>query len=524
VRTPTIARSARAPKTLLAGVRLGARSGQGLLFEDSRIAWTGPMKDAPPADQALDLSGCLLLPAFVDAHVHATATGLSLAGLDLHGTASLPAALDRIAGHADAHPGQLIFGTGWDETTWPERRAPSLAEVDGATRGAPAYLARVDVHSAVVSTALLDRCPQARDRPGYDSNGHLRLEAHHVIRRTAQAAITSEQRLRAQRETRSHAAELGIAAIHEMAGPDISGRGDLESLLTLARTEAGPQVFGYWAELGETDVVTELGLAGAAGDLFCDGAFGSHTAALHEPYLDAPTTTGALYFTDEQVADHLRRATGSGIQAGFHCIGDAAIDQVARGFEAVATEFGDDAVRACRHRLEHLEMPGRAALSTFARLGAVASVQPGFDAAWGGLGRMYETRLGAQRATGLNPFADFAAAGIAMAFGSDAPVTPIDPWGAIAAAVAHRTPTSRVPAQRAMAAATAGGWWAARDPRPGVGTVEVGTPAHLAAWKVEGSVDATVDDIVSGILAGAPAPRCELTVAAGQIIFGADGL
>jgi len=505
-------------KTLIAGVRLGTQSGHAVLIDGTRIAWTGPMRAAPAADRIVDLAGCLLLPAFVDAHVHATAAGLSLTGLDLHGTVSLPAALDKIAAHADAHPRQLIFGTGWDETTWPERRAPTVGELDAATRGAPAYLARVDVHSAVVSTALLERFPYARGCPGFDPSGHLRREAHHVLRRGAQAAITADHRRLAQRATRSWAAERGIAAIHEMAGPDISGRADLESLLHLSRTEIGPQVLGYWGELGETDIVAELGLAGAAGDLFCDGAFGSHTAALHDPYLDAPGTSGVLYFTDEQVAGHLRQATAAGIQAGFHCIGDAAIDQVARGFEAVAAEFGDDAVRTCRHRLEHLEMPSTAALSTFARLGVVASVQPGFDAAWGGPDQMYAARLGAARAAGLNPFGDYAAARITLALGSDAPVTPIDPWGGVASAVGHRTPASRLTVDQAMTAATVGGWQAAGDKRPDIGTIAVGAPAHLAAWACEGRVA----DLVATLIEDAPSPQCVLTVAQGAVIHGAQ--
>ncbi len=509
-------------KTLFSGVRLGGLTDQAVLIDGSLIAWIGASQEAPSSQQTVDLAGCLILPAFVDAHVHATANGLSLLGLDLHGIPSLPAVLERISAYAYSHPGQLIFGTGWDETTWPERRAPTIGELDAASRGAPAYLARVDVHSAIVSTALLDQCPQARGCKGFDASGHLRMEAHHVLRRVAQAAITVEQRLQAQRATRSRAAQLGIAAIHEMSGPDVSGRADLEALLELARTEIGPDVLGYWGAIGDVDIVAELGLAGAAGDLFCDGAFGSHTAALHEPYLDAPDSRGALYFTDEQVTDHLRKATAAGIQAGFHCIGDAAIDQVARGFEAVAAESGDAAVRACRHRLEHVEMPSRTSVSTLSRLGAVASVQPAFDAAWGGRERMYETRLGTTRAEGLNPLADLAAAGITLALGSDAPVTPMDPWGGIAAAVGHRTRQSRLTVNQAMVAATQGGWLAVRDARPQAGTIAIGAPAHLAAWQTEEPVNNTMDDLIAALIDGAPAPVCALTVADGRIIHATD--
>ncbi len=509
-------------RTLLSGSWTDDRSAQDLLVEDSRIAWIGPRGQAPKADRIVDLTGCLLLPAFVDAHVHTTATGISLTGLDLHGAPSLPAALARIAAHAQATPGRLIFGAGWDETTWPERRAPSRRELDAATRGAPAYLARVDAHSAVVSTALLDRCPQARECAGFDRSGHLRQEAHHAVRRAAQSAITADQRRGAQRAARAHAAGIGISAIHEMAGPDISGRTDLEDLLDLARNESGPQVFGYWGELGQTAIVGELGLSGAGGDLFCDGAFGSHTAALHEPYLDAPSSTGVLYFSDAEVAEHLRQTTIQGIQAGFHCIGDAAIDQVARGFEMVAAELGDPALRLCRHRLEHLEMPSRSALTTFARLDVLASVQPAFDAAWGGRGRMYETRLGSDRCARLNPFADCAAAGMRMALGSDAPVTAMDPWATIAAAVGHRRQGSGLSPYQAMAAATVGGWAATRDPRPGVGTIAIGAPAHLAAWDLPDNGINSANELIISLVHGGPQPDCRLTVTDGLIIHGAE--
>nr|MBA3251175.1 amidohydrolase family protein [Geodermatophilaceae bacterium] len=353
-------------------------------------------------------------PAFVDAHVHATATGLALTGLDLRGCRSLADLLGRVEAFARSGRGRVVLGTGWDDTGWPERRPPTCQELDRAAYGGAVYLARVDVHSAVVSSALLAAAPEARSAEGFDDGGHVRLEAHHVVRRAAYAGITSDQRRVAQRATRARAAALGIGSLQEMSGPEVAGRVDLEALLYLAATEPGPAVLAYWGELGGFDVVTDLGLAGAGGDLFCDGSFGSHTAALGTPYTDAPTS-GHLRYADEHVADHVRQATAAGIQAGFHVIGDAAIDQVVRAVELVATELGLDAVRAAGHRLEHAEMPRPEHISSMARLGMLASVQPAFDAAWGGPEAMYALRLGAGRAATLNPLAAYAAAGVPLA-------------------------------------------------------------------------------------------------------------
>jgi hypothetical protein len=271
-------------------------------------------------------------------------------------------------------------------------------------------------------------------------------------------------------------------------------------------------VLGYWGELAERgglDVVRELGLAGAGGDLFCDGAFGSHTAALTEPYRDRPDTAGALRFDTASLVHHVLECTRAGIQAGFHCIGDAAVGQVLDAVGAVVDELGAAAVRACRHRLEHVEMADEKVIARMRDWAMVASVQPAFDAAWGGTDGMYVERLGEERAVGCNPFADLADSGVALALGSDAPVTPLDPWGGVHAAVDHRTPSSGLRPFDAFDAATHGGWYAARAEHP-VGPLAVGAPAHLALW-------ATAETL-SAVLSGRGRPSCRLLLVDGAPI------
>ncbi|MBA2554749.1 MAG: amidohydrolase family protein, partial [Geodermatophilaceae bacterium] len=353
---------------------------QGLLVQGGRIVWTGPVDAAPSADQVVQLDGTTITPAFVDAHVHTTATGLAVTGLDLRGTRSLGELLGLVEVHARAGRGRVILGSGWDETLWPERRPPTRQELDRAAYGGAVYLSRVDAHSAACSSALLTAVPEAAAESGYDESGMLRLDAHHAVRRAAYARISPSQRSAAQRATRERAAALGIGCLQEMSGPEVAGRHDLEALLELAATEAGPAVLAYWGELDGFEIVAELGLAGAGGDLFCDGSLGSHTAAVTEPYADKPTN-GALRYDQEQIVTHVRAATEAGVQAGFHVIGDVAIDQAVSAVAAVAADLGLAAVQACRHRLEHAEMPRPEHLAAMATFGMIASVQPAFDAA-----------------------------------------------------------------------------------------------------------------------------------------------
>lgn len=495
---------------LLTDVTVGDRRGRAVHVTDGRITWVGAAADAPRAARTTSGEGALLTPAFVDAHVHATATGLALTGLDLHGRSSLAEAVATVAAHVRTAPAGVVLGTGWDETGWPEGRGLTRQDLDAVAGDRPVYLARVDVHSATVSTALLDLVPGIAGLPGFRADGRLRLDAHHAARQAAYGAVGAAQRRAAQQATLAAATGLGIGSLHEMAGPEVSGAADLAELLGLAREAPGPRVVGYWGELSERgglQLVRELGLAGAGGDLFCDGALGSHTAALGEPYTDRPETAGALRFDTASLVEHVRACTLAGLQAGFHCIGDAAVAQVLDAIGAVVDELGAAAVRACRHRLEHVEMVRPDVVARMRAWDVVASVQPAFDAAWGGTGGMYAERLGADRAAACNPFADLVDAGVALALGSDAPVTPMDPWGGVHAAVDHRTPASGLRPFDAFDAATHGGWYAARDEHPG-GPLAPGAPADLALW----ATGATLSEV----LAERQRPACRQLLVAGE--------
>jgi predicted amidohydrolase YtcJ len=464
-----------------------------LLVEDGTVVWVGreSAADALSPHTTVDLEGAWVAPAFVDAHVHATSTGLAHTGLDQTGSPSLAEALRRLEEHCRRTRGAVVLGTGWDETAWPEGRPPTAAELDRASYGGVVYLARTDVHSAVASSALLAACPEARGLPGSGPDGLVRQDAHHAVRRTALSSVTPAQRRAAQQATLDQAASLGIACVHECGGPEISGEDDFVALLALQhRVER----IGYWGELGAVTRARELGAVGAGGDLFVDGALGSRTACLSSPYTDGDTDRdtdrdtrrGRAYLDAGQVATHVVACTRAGLQAGFHAIGDAALQAVVDGLAAAADELGVAAVRAARPRVEHAEMVTAGQIEQLARLGTVASVQPSFDARWGGEAGMYAQRLGRDRALAMNPLAALAAAGVALAFGSDSPVTPLDPWGTVRAAVHHRTAGSGLSAGAAFSAHTRGGWRAAS--RDDEGELLPGAPATFAVWAVEGEL------------------------------------
>ncbi|MFJ3175034.1 amidohydrolase [Streptomyces roseus] len=501
-----------------------------MVVERGHIAWVGSEGAADAfaqgVDEVVDLGGALVTPAFTDAHVHTTSAGLALTGLDLTGAASLAEALGLVRAYAARRPAdRVLLGHGWDASRWPERRAPRREELDEAAAGRPLYLSRIDVHSAVVTTALLDLVPAVSVR----GDEPLTREDHHAVRRAALAAVTPAQRAEAQRAALDRAASLGIGSVHECGGPDISSAEDFADLLNLARERPGPRIFGYWADT-DLEQATALGAIGAAGDLFVDGALGSHTACLHAPYADAGHT-GTGYLDAAEVAAHVAACTEAGLQAGFHAIGDAALTAVVEGVRAAAQKVGLARVRAARHRVEHAEMMTPATIAAFADLGLTASVQPAFDAAWGGEDGMYADRLGAERARTLNPFAALLKAGVPLAFGSDAPVTPFDPWGTVRAAAFHRTPEHRISVRAAFTAHTRGGWRALG--RDGAGVLVPGAPADYALWETAELVVQAPDDRVArwstdprsgtpglpDLTPGRDLPVCLATVVGGREVF-----
>jgi predicted amidohydrolase YtcJ len=510
-----------------------------IAVRDGTVVWLGSDdvgRAQFPQAETVDLDGGFVAPAFVDSHVHITATGLALVGLDLRHATSLRHCLDLLTQHARTHPDGVIWAHGWDESGWPERTAPSTDDVDAAVGQRAAYLARVDVHSAAASTALRDRATGLPGAAGHHPQGPLTADAHHLVRAAARALLTAGQRDEARRAALDAAAAHGIVAVHECAGPLIGG---LEDWLELREVEHGVDIVGYWGEaVTDADqaraLVDRTGASGLAGDLFVDGALGSRTAWLTRPYADAPELCGNSYLDEDAVAAHLHACTQAGVTAGFHVIGDAAVGAVVAALGRVVEQFGAPAVARCGHRLEHLEMVSPEQAAQLGAWGVVASMQPHFDALWGGPQGMYVQRLGRDRAAGLNPFALLASHGVPLAFGSDSPVTGIDPWSTVRAASHHQSPGSAISLRAAFAAATRGAWRAS-GARDGVsGTLVPGAPASYAVWEAEAlTVSAPADSVqrwstdprsrvpaLPRLEPGDPLPRCRQTVHRGVVIHG----
>lgn len=457
-----------------------------LAVVENRIAAIG--EDARrmegPHTRVVRLGPRALIPGFIDAHNHFVSFGLRLMRLDLAAARSKEDLLDLVRQRAQMTPTEgWIVGHSWDEATWESPELPLQEEVDKAAAGRRMLLARVDRHGGLASSAALAEA-------GVTSGGPFVVEHEYgrVVALTAPSLPTLVKGIAAGTR-RAH--ELGVTSSHVMCWRD-------EFAALQAAREAGALGVrvSCFVEEAKLESAIEFGARRGLGDpwirflglkLYADGSFGSRTAAVSFDYKDAEGRSRGMFLHPEGRLEGLvKQAKAAGIQIAVHAIGDRSVKRVVDAFEIAGVTPAD------RARIEHAELADDADVKRAAEMGIVASVQPNFTGEWGHPGQMYEKRMGWDRARRLNRFADYEAAGLALAFGSDD--MPMGPLYGIASAVGAPEKEQRVTIESALRAYTAGAAWASFAENE-VGTLRPGMLADLVMLSADPRSASSVSDV-----------------------------
>jgi predicted amidohydrolase YtcJ len=431
----------------------------GWILIDGRHVQRVGVGEPPQADRIVDLPGATIVPGFVDTHVHLTATGIAIGETDVAAARGKDELLDAARRRA-ASPGP-VFVSGFDETMWDAQVLPTLGELDAVSEEALA-IRRADGHVTLANSAAM-RAADVLDLDGVERGGdgeptgRVTRAANERLRRWFALAMADRDVQELQLEAAALAAARGITSVHEMSMPVEMGLRDLEVLL--GHSERLPVDVVPIVATTDIPQVMDLRLSTIGGDLPVDGSVGARTAALEGPYADG-SGLGVLYHDDAELLRFFEGGHGAGLQVGVHAIGDRAIEQVLTAWESVygvLDSRGRRHLRARRHRIEHVEMPTDDQIERAAVLGLALSVQPAFDALWGGRGGLYETGLGWERAEPMNPFRSFLDRGMEIGVGSDAPVTPLDPMLGVDAMEHHHAPEQRLTRAEAIRLSTIGG-------------------------------------------------------------------
>jgi predicted amidohydrolase YtcJ len=406
-----------------------------------------------------DAGGRTVLPGLIDGHVHLGA-GLSLMrGVDLDGIADRQEWLDRIAARAAGlSPGSWIVGGGWDHTLTPDGALPTRHDLDAIVPQHPVALADIDRHSTWVNSLALQLAgidAATTDPPGGRIERHPATgEPTGILMETAADLVTSripplsdEERLAALRDTLRHANRLGLTGAHNMSGrmedyAALVERGELslriwfgmpaDSLARLAglaeRRAAIASRIEAAAPAREHGPMLQPGFV----KLTMDGVLSTRTAFLNEPYADAPGETGLPIHSQEALDALVAAANRQGFAVAIHAIGDRAVTMSLNAFAS------SPAAPATPNRVEHIEVVAPDDLERFARLDAVASMNPHHCIT--GIDKYNTARVGAERARLMFAWNRLLRAGASLVFGSDWATAPLDPLRQLDAATVREKP------------------------------------------------------------------------------------
>jgi predicted amidohydrolase YtcJ len=455
-----------------------------------------------PHAETIDLGDVTVTPGFHDAHVHLGMHAIERSQVDLSATTSFAEAIDALRAQADVTPpGAWLQGAGFALQRWGERH-PDRAALDAAVPDHPVLLRSQDHHAGLVNGVALERAGVRASTPDPDGGVIVRradgtptgLLLERAVGLVADAVPRPDPAtLRAVLEDGARSlAALGITTVHHMAyEPPENAR----AIGLAASDEAFP--LRVWACLMEEEIETarRLGLATGQGGgryqlggakFFVDGALGSLTAWMLEPYLGGDDR-GIVLTAPERLTERVAAAIDAGLTPVTHAIGDAAVRAVTDAYEATAPGWR---AAGLLPRVEHAQHVPPDDAARLARLGVVVSMQPlhlTFDAP------TIHERL-SDREGRAYPVRSLADGGAILAFGSDTPVAPADVAGSLRAAV-DRTglqglrvgPSEAIDAAAAVAAYTLGAARAiGRQGRSGV--LRPGADADLAAWSHDPTV------------------------------------
>jgi hypothetical protein len=411
---------------------------------DAALTWQEVAADVD------DLDGATVVPGLTDAHVHLMWYGLSLQEVNLRDV-SWEAFLDRVATEATrTPPGGWIRGRGWDQNLWPNGRFPTAADLDAVAPHNPVLLIAKNAHAAVANSAALAAAGLDVNTPDPEHgrigrepdgtpNGML-FERAIVLVQDAVPAPTVTEVVEALSAAQERLLAVGLTGVHDV--DDTPAFAAFQSLRRQARLKV--RVVKYLRRHTLSSVI-ETGLRSGYGDLwlrfgglklFADGALGSRTAALFEPYEGEPENRGGVTLEPAHLKELAHRAAANGVATAIHAIGDRTNRLVLDVLAEVAPLDN-----SLRHRIEHVQLIAPEDQPRLAALGLVASMQP-IHAAHD---QEMASRYWGDRAQHAYAWRALLDAGTVLAFGSDAPIEQFDPWPGLYAAVTRRHEVTGAP-------------------------------------------------------------------------------
>jgi len=487
--------------------------------------------------EVIRANGGMLVPGFIDSHVHMLAGGASLASVQLRDATTREEFTERIARFAEAlEPGEWILEGAWDHTLW-GGELPHRNWIDAVTPDNPVWILRLDGHMGLANSLALELAGISETTPEIDGGTIVRegpgkagaSRPTGVLKDNAMRLLfdvmpeRSEKHLDQFLEAAMHyLSSNGVTTVHDVSVDDFELRSSLSAYRRAEALDAlTVRIYAVSALPQWSDLRDEIAANGRGGDWlkiggvkgFMDGSLGSHTAAFFEPFVDTPEDRGFLVNTLDEVSEWIEGADEAGLQVMVHAIGDRAIRDLLDIYSDVAEAHGD---RDRRFRIEHAQHIHPQDLPRFAAQKVIASMQPyhAIDD-----GRWAEDVIGPERAATTYAFRSLIESGARVVLGSDWYVAPASPIEGIYAAVTRRTlgggnpggwiPEQKITVEQALHGYTTQGAFASFE-EDRKGTLKVGMLADMAL------LDLDLTEIAPETIHEA---RVVKTIVGGRVVF-----
>jgi hypothetical protein len=426
-----------------------------------------------PSTKMIDAGQRLLLPGFVDCHIHFMDGSLGLTRVDLNEATTVAEIQKRVKAYADAHPNELwIQGMGWTYPTFGPSALPNKKLLDDVVPDRPVYLIAFDGHSSWANSKALAMAGIDRNTPdppngtivrdaNGDATGALKEAAGDLVG-SKTPVPTRAERLDALRKGIREANRVGLVRVHS-AGQDfeyldlydeLRKRGELSLRFYIAYfldpPGLTPQSTALIEDARRKYSFNDDWIEGGAVKTMLDGVVEAHTAAMLAPYSDDPTLSGKLFWDPDKYKANIADLDARGLQIFTHAIGDKAVRLALDAYQGAAEV---NKTKDARPRIEHIETISAADIERFGKLGVIASMQPLHSYPDDDTLNIWARNIGAERASRPWVWRSIQEKGGALAFGSDWPVVTLNPWRGVQTAVTRQTsegnpPEGFVPQQR----------------------------------------------------------------------------
>ena len=433
---------------------------EAVVIEDGRFTFVGDLATAQSTagedHRHISLGAATAYPGFIESHGHLSSLGEAITNLDLNGVDSYQTIVGMVAdAAAKASPGQVIKGRGWHQSKWSKEPSvtvdgfPTHRSLSEVSPNNPVFLGHANGHTALVNQAAMDALNLTYNTPTPDGGVIVKdgkgdptgiLHENAIDLAHPLIALSTDSAKTAILAAQDHAFRWGITNFHDAGAgsTDIEAQraldasGDLKLRVYTMVSAQDEALTDYWLARPPVIADDDSRLTIRSFKAVMDGALGSRTAWLHQPYTDDPGTSGVQTFDENRLVNIMNRSNAHGWQINTHAIGDKANTVVLDAIDRATLTQRDH-----RSRIEHSQHLLPSDIERFSTLGVIASIQAihmSSDRPWA------IDRLGKERIeSGAYVWRDLLNAGVHIANGTDVPVEPINPIANFYASVARKT-------------------------------------------------------------------------------------